>query len=44
MTQLVTGGHQEAGPPGRVHRPVLVIVKVDISTVHGEEGVSQGAA
>ena len=44
MAQLVAGGHQEAGPPGRVHRPVLVIIEVDISAVHGEEGMGQGPA
>ena len=44
VTQLVTRSHQEARPPGRVHRPVLVIVKVDISAVNREEGVGEGAA
>ena len=41
VTQLVASSHQEAGSPGSVHCPVLVIIKVDISAIHGEEGMGQ---
>ena len=39
VTQLMGGCHEEAGAPGRVHSPVLVIIKVNISSVNREEGM-----
>ena len=34
VSQLVGGRHEEAGAPGSVDRPVLLVIEVDVASVH----------
>ena len=44
VTELVRGCHEEAGAPGSVHCPVLLVIEVDVTAVHWEKRVSQSSS